>query len=145
MLLRPGNAGSNTVTDHVRVLGDAIAQLPVAYRRKLLIRVDGAGATHDLLEHLEQMNRAWRSVKFTVGWTITDADEIAIEALPETAWTDSLGQDGTATEKAHTRGTDRPQPASGQLERQATADRPAHETLRPAREEPHRPGERTGR
>lgn len=102
MLLRPGNAGSNTVTDHVRVLGDAIAQLPVAYRRKILIRIDGAGATHDLLERLEQMNRAWRSVKFTVGWTITDADETAIEALPETTWTDSLGQDGTATEKAHT-------------------------------------------
>jgi hypothetical protein len=34
MLLRPGNAGSNTVTDHIRVLGDAIAQIPVAYRRK---------------------------------------------------------------------------------------------------------------
>jgi hypothetical protein len=102
MLLRPGNAGSNTVSDHIRVLGDAIAQLPVSYRRKILIRVDGAGATHDLLEHLQQMNRAWRSVKFTVGWTITDADETAIEALPETAWTDSLGQDGTALEKAHT-------------------------------------------
>jgi hypothetical protein len=48
------------------------------------------------------MNRLWRSVKFTVGWTITDTDETAIEALPETAWTDSLDQDGTATEKAHT-------------------------------------------
>lgn len=102
MLLRPGSAGSNTVTDHIQVLGDAIAQVPLAYRRKILIRVDGAGATHDLLEHLEQMNRVWRSVKFTVGWTITEVDEAAIEQLPETAWTDSLGQDGTATEKAHT-------------------------------------------
>jgi hypothetical protein len=102
MLLRPGSAGSNTVTDHIRVLGDAIAQLPPAYRRKILIRVDGAGATHDLLTHIEQMNRVWRSVKFTVGWTITDTDEAAIEALPETAWTDSLQQDGTATDKAHT-------------------------------------------
>jgi hypothetical protein len=102
MLLRPGSAGSNTVTDHIRVLGEAIAQLPVSYRRKILIRIDGAGATHELLEHLEQMNRAWRSVRFTVGWTITEVDEAAIERLPETAWTDSLGQDGTATEKAHT-------------------------------------------
>ncbi|WP_435818246.1 IS1380 family transposase [Micromonospora matsumotoense] len=100
MLLRPGNAGSNTVADHVRVLADAIAQLPVAYRRKILIRVDGAGATHDLLEHIEQMNRLWRSVKFTVGWTITEADETAIASLPETAWSDSLTQDGTATENA---------------------------------------------
>ncbi|MGX6607352.1 IS1380 family transposase [Micromonosporaceae bacterium Da 78-11] len=100
MLLRPGNAGSNTVTDHIRVLGDAIAQLPVAYRRKILVRVDGAGATHDLLEHLEQMNRLWRTVKFTVGWTITDTDENAIGALPAHAWTDSLAQDGTATDQA---------------------------------------------
>jgi hypothetical protein len=100
MLLRPGNAGSNTVTDHIRVLGEAIAQLPVAYRRKILIRVDGAGATHDLLEHLEQMNRLWRTVRFTVGWTITDTDETAMAAPPETAWTDSLDQDGTASDAA---------------------------------------------
>lgn len=101
MLLRSGNAGSNTVADHIRVLGDAIAQLPVVYRRKLLIRVDGAGATHELLEHLEQMNRVWRSVRFTVGWTITAADETAIDRLPADAWTDSLNQDGTATSDAH--------------------------------------------
>ncbi|GGM68116.1 IS1380 family transposase [Micromonospora sonchi] len=100
MLLRCGNAGSNTVTDHIRVLAEAIAQLPVKYRRKILVRVDGAGATHDLLQHLEQMNRLWRTVKFTVGWTITDADETAIAALPVTAWTDGLQQDGTATDQA---------------------------------------------
>jgi hypothetical protein len=102
MLLRSGNAGSNTVTDHIRVLGEAIAQVPVKYRRKILIRVDGAGATHDLLQHIEQMNRLWRTVKFTVGWTITDTDETAIEQLPAEAWTDSLQQDGTATDQAQT-------------------------------------------
>lgn len=85
MLLRSGNAGSNTVADHIRVLSDAIAQLPVVYRRKLLIRVDGAGATHELLEHLEQMNRVWRSVRFTDGWTITAADETAIGQVPADA------------------------------------------------------------
>jgi len=101
MLLRPGNSGSNTVADHVRVLGDAINQLPVAYRRKILIRIDGAGATHELLEHIEALNRLRRSVTFTVGWTITDADETAIAQLPDDAWTDSLHQDGTATSDAH--------------------------------------------
>lgn len=100
MLLRPGNAGSNTISDHIRVLGEAIAQLPVAYRRKILIRVDGAGATHDLLKHMTQMNRLWRTVRFTVGWTITEADETAVTALPEDAWTSSLEQDGTATDQA---------------------------------------------
>jgi len=100
MLLRPGNAGSNTVADHIRVLNDAIAQLPIRHRRKLLVRIDGAGATHDLLKHLHQLNTAWRTVRFTVGWAITDTDEKAIAALPEHAWTASLRQDGEATDTA---------------------------------------------
>src|SRR5439155_3591812 len=33
MLLRAGNAGSNTVRDHVRVLAEAFDQIPVKYRR----------------------------------------------------------------------------------------------------------------
>jgi hypothetical protein len=33
-----------------------------------------------------------------VGWKITDADETALAELPEHAWTDSLQQDGTATD-----------------------------------------------
>ena len=60
MLLRPGNAGSNTVSDHIWVLADAIEQVPAKYCRKILVRVDGAGATHDLVEHLHQMNSAFR-------------------------------------------------------------------------------------
>jgi hypothetical protein len=66
----------------------------------ILVRVDGAGATHDLLQHLQQMNKLWRTVKFTVGWTITDADERSIAALSANAWADSLSQDGTATDQA---------------------------------------------
>jgi hypothetical protein len=100
MLLRPGNAGSNTVADHIRVLGEALAQVPQRYRHKILVRVDGAGATHDLLEHLQQMNTAWRTVRFTVGWTITEVDEDAIADLPTAAWTDTLDQAGTATATA---------------------------------------------
>ncbi|MFJ7209971.1 transposase [Streptomyces sp. NPDC098789] len=34
MLLRAGNAGSNTVADHLRVLGEALAQVPGAPRRR---------------------------------------------------------------------------------------------------------------
>jgi hypothetical protein len=44
--LRPGNAGANTATDHLHVLGDAIAQIPAAHRRHLLIRGDSAAGTH---------------------------------------------------------------------------------------------------
>ena len=52
MLLRPGNAGSNTVADHLAVPGEALAQIPAGWRSRLMIRVDGAGATHDLVRHL---------------------------------------------------------------------------------------------
>ncbi|MFI9643156.1 hypothetical protein ACIG87_24405 [Micromonospora sp. NPDC051925] len=37
--LLPGNAGVHTATDHLDVLAGAIARLPAAYRRHLLIRV----------------------------------------------------------------------------------------------------------
>ncbi|MBT8225831.1 MAG: hypothetical protein HKP61_09375 [Dactylosporangium sp.] len=89
VLLRPGSAGSNTVSGHIRVLGEAIARLPPRCQHKILIRADGAGATHELLDHLTQMNTLWRRVRFTVGWAITDIDEKAIAAVPESDWTGS--------------------------------------------------------
>jgi Transposase DDE domain group 1 len=95
MLLRPGNSGSNTVADHITVLTDALAQIPGSSAAKILVRVDGAGATHDLLEHLEGLNTARRTVRYTVGWKMTDADEAAIARLAEADWQDSLHQDGT--------------------------------------------------
>jgi hypothetical protein len=55
VLLRPGNAGSNTAADHIRVLRNALRQVP-GHRpgrrvgRKILVRIDGAGATHELLD-----------------------------------------------------------------------------------------------
>ncbi|MFB4285966.1 IS1380 family transposase [Nonomuraea sp. MTCD27] len=94
MLLRPGNAGSNTVADHLRVLREALAQIPNSCQAKILVRVDGAGATHDLLTHLEGLNTARRTVRYLVGWMITDLDEQAIARLPATAWQESITQDG---------------------------------------------------
>ncbi|GAA0388693.1 IS1380 family transposase [Acrocarpospora corrugata] len=100
MLLRPGSAGSNTVADHLEVLAAAIAQIPASRRAKLLIRVGGAGATHELLERVEALNTTRRTVRFTVGWTITDVDEAAIAALPGKAWDRALTQDGDPHEHA---------------------------------------------
>jgi hypothetical protein len=61
-LLRPGNAGANTVADHVSVLDAAIAQLPAEVAaghrvgddadlgaRALVVRADSAGCTADFL------------------------------------------------------------------------------------------------
>jgi len=68
MLLRPGNAGSNTFADHREVLAAAIRQVPARFRRKILVRVDGAGASHELVGHLLSLSSARRSVLFTCGW-----------------------------------------------------------------------------
>jgi len=98
MLLRPGNAGSNTFTDHRDVLAAAIRQVPARSRRKILVRVDGAGASHELVKHLLGMSSPRRTVLFTCGWMITQADEQAIAMLPADAWKPGIAQDGTAEE-----------------------------------------------
>jgi hypothetical protein len=83
MLLRPGNTGSNTVADHITVLTEALRQIPDSSAAKILVRVDGAGATHDLLAHLQGLNTTRRTVRYSVSWKMTDADETAIAQLPE--------------------------------------------------------------
>jgi hypothetical protein len=95
MMLRPGNAGSNTASEHIAVLADAFAQLPRGYRRRVLIRLDGAGASHALIEHLLSLTTTRRTVLFTSGFTITATEEAAIADLPEHAWTHALEQDGS--------------------------------------------------
>src|SRR5271166_1623611 len=82
MLLRPGNAGSNTFADHAAVLTAAIRQIPSRMRSRLLVRVDGAGASHELIAHLLSLASRRRTVLFTCGWMITEADEQAISCPP---------------------------------------------------------------
>jgi hypothetical protein len=60
MWLRPGNAGSNTASDHIGVLAAALAQIPAAFRRRLIIRCDGAGASHELTEHINGLSSSRR-------------------------------------------------------------------------------------
>jgi hypothetical protein len=69
ILLRPGNAGSNTASDHIAVIRQALAQLPAqrpGHRpgRKVLIRTDGAGGTKALIEWLTSQRLSY-SVGFT--------------------------------------------------------------------------------
>ncbi len=101
MLLRPGNAGSNTVADHIAVLAAAIRQIPARFRSRLLVRVDGAGASHELITHLLSLAGRRRTVLFTCGWMITEADEQAIRLLPAAAWQAAVDQDGTVQEGRH--------------------------------------------
>jgi len=101
MLLRPGNAGSNTFADHLAVLTAAIRQIPARMRSKLLVRVDGAGASHELINCLLSLSSRRRTVLFTSGWMITAADEEAIGLLPAAAWQAAVGQDGLVQEDKH--------------------------------------------
>jgi hypothetical protein len=94
MLLRPGNAGSNTFADHRDVLAAAIRQVPAKFRRKIMVRVDGAGASHELVKHLLGMSSPRKALLFTCGWMITAADEAAVMQLPEDAWKPGITQDG---------------------------------------------------
>jgi Transposase DDE domain group 1 len=96
MMLRGGSAGSNTFTDHKEVLDRALKQVPARFRRRILVRVDGAGASHKLIEHLLTLSTKRKTLLFTCGWTILEADEEAIAALPSGAWKPGVRQDGTA-------------------------------------------------
>lgn len=80
-LLRTGNAGSNTATDHIETARLALAQLPRHLRggRQTLIRTDSGGGTHAFLDWLTRRGR-WLS--YPVGMTITDAVHQAVHKIP---------------------------------------------------------------
>lgn len=97
--LRAGNAGSNTAVDHIEVLTDAISQIPAAHRKKLLIRSDGAGASHKLLDWLHAQDQVrGRSVEYSVGFAITESLREAIDLVPKKIWTPALDADGGVRE-----------------------------------------------
>ena len=53
---RKGNAGSNTASDHIAIIDAAIAAIPAKWRKNLLITIDGAGSSHDVVDHLTKLN-----------------------------------------------------------------------------------------
>jgi hypothetical protein len=103
IMLRPGNAGSNHAGDHIEVLARAIAQIPAAHRKRLLIRADGAGATHQLLDWLSGQGQVrGRQVEYSVGFpTKNTVVTSAISRLPERVWTPAVSADGEVREHAH--------------------------------------------
>lgn len=69
IMLRPGNAGSNTAADHVEIIRRALDQAGLGPRpgRKVLVRIDGAGGTKETIELL-----ARRRVSYSVGFTLPE-------------------------------------------------------------------------
>ena len=93
LMLRPGNAGSNTAADHIAVTRKALTQLP-GYRpgirpgRKVLIRVDAAGATHTFLEWLTK-----RRLSYSIGFILGDVGDVLLK-IPDHVWTPAYTSDG---------------------------------------------------
>jgi hypothetical protein len=101
--LRAGNAGANTITDHVAVLDAAIRQLPeeVAVghrdgddpglvRRPVQVRCDSAGCT-DFVWHCRSRNVGFAVVARSNTSIHTAISRIAVD---DTAWQPALRQNG---------------------------------------------------
>jgi hypothetical protein len=101
-VLRPGNAGSNTATDHIAVTDLALAQIPDTYRHgvPILVSADGAGATQAWLAHLRAQRETGVDLEFSVGFTMTATVAAAILALPKIAWTQAINADGSLRDGA---------------------------------------------
>jgi len=93
ILLRPGNAGSNTAADHITVLRDAFKQLPdlpdSRPGKRVLVRVDGAGHSHQLLNWL-----TGQRVQYSVGFTLPSDAGALIEQIPNSVWQPAYDADG---------------------------------------------------
>ena len=89
--LRAGNAGSNTAADHIEAARLAVTQLPRHLRRKVLVRADSGGGTHEFLTWLTAKSRR---LHYSVGMTITDAIAEAIGKVPAGGWTPAYDGDG---------------------------------------------------
>jgi hypothetical protein len=87
IMLRPGNAGSNTAVDHIAITRRALAQLP-GHRpgsrpgRKVLIRVDGAGGTHGFLHWLTSQR-----LSYSVGFKLPEDTADILTTIPQRLWT----------------------------------------------------------
>ena len=93
-ILRPGNAGSNTASDHKQVLDLALAQLDEkALDGEILVRADGAGSTHELTVYCREGD-----LRFSFGFDLSQPVREAIIAIPESAWERALRRDGTERE-----------------------------------------------
>lgn len=91
--LRAGNAGSNTVTDHIAVTRQALAALPGINPsrpgRKVLIRADGGGGTKGFLGWLA----CW-GLSYSIGFTLPASMPDIYAAVPQAAWQPALNADG---------------------------------------------------
>ncbi len=99
-LLREGRAGSNTTTDHITVLDQALAQIPDTHRHgtPILLRSDAAGSSHGFLAHIRGLRDRHLDIRFSVGAAITEPVRAAIRAA--TGWVPAVDTGGDLREHA---------------------------------------------
>ena len=97
--LRPGNAGSNTAKDHIDVVRQALVQLPGVNPskpgKKVLIRTDGGGGTHEFIDWLSK-----RGVQYSIGFTLPTWGDELYRKIPEQVWTPAYDADRNARDGA---------------------------------------------
>ena len=98
--LRTGKAGSNTAADHVAVTKQALAQLPthrpgLRPGKRVLVRTDGAGATHDFMNYLHAQR-----VSYSIGYTLPTNTAELLKKIPESVWTPAYNARGDIREGA---------------------------------------------
>jgi Transposase DDE domain group 1 len=99
-MLRKGSAGSNTAADHLDILAAAIAALPPAFRRRLMVTCDGAGASHALISRLDHLAaRPGHQLTYSVGWELGERERAAIRQVPRQAWQIAIDPRGEARER----------------------------------------------
>jgi len=98
--LRRGSAGSNTAADHIALTDAAIAALPPGFRRRLMITVDGAGASHDLIAHLDKLAaRPGHQLVYSAGWALGEREKTALRLVPGEAWQIAIDARGEVRER----------------------------------------------
>jgi Transposase DDE domain group 1 len=101
VLLRRGNAGSNTAADHITVVRAALKQLP-SHRpgrrpgRQVLVRADAGGCTHAFLDWL-----VGQRLQYSIGFALPSDFGETLERVPEHVWTEAYDGDGHIREGAH--------------------------------------------
>lgn len=98
--LRAGNAGSNTASDHINVLKQALGQLPghapgTRPGRRVLVRTDGAGASHAFMDHL-----AAQRVSYSVGFSLPTNTAELLEQIPDNVWAPAYNAEGQVRDGA---------------------------------------------
>lgn len=89
-VLRPGNAGSGTATDHIKVLADALDQLPVdPATSEIIVRCDSAGWSHGFVDQCRD-----RQVRFVIGHQLTAEIASVLVEVPKRVWQPAISADG---------------------------------------------------